>query len=151
MNTLKDQLSQELRRRQQYISKSTRAGEEIRDIRSKLDSSLSTVGRDINLDPLLLEHETRKLDESLSRSSYSPSRLGGRRRSPVRGSSPPRMACVTSTPSFRSSRSPILRRKLKQWNKRDLRYQTKGFPVLETGDLTIITVFVKDIFRKFLC
>nr|KAG5692081.1 hypothetical protein BaRGS_021513 [Batillaria attramentaria] len=114
IHTLKDQLSQELRRRQQYISKSARAGDDIRDLRSVLDNSLATVGRDASLDPILLEHETRKLDESLDISGYS---SVGRRRSPVRGSSPGRLGGVTSTPAFRpgrSPRSPILRRKLKQ-------------------------------------
>ena len=113
MHTLKDQLSQELRRRQQYFTKSARAGEDIRDIRSILDTSLSSVGRDPNLDPLLLEHEARKLDESLDLGGYS----GHRRRSPVRTTSPGRMGGMISTPVFRpgrNPRSPILRRKLKQ-------------------------------------
>lgn len=115
IHTLKDQLSQELRRRQQYFTKSARAGDEIRDIRSILDNSLSTVGRDPSLDPLLLEHESRKLDESLDLGGYS----SHRRRSPIRTTSPGRMGgmTMTSTPAFRpgrSPRSPILRRKLKQ-------------------------------------
>jgi hypothetical protein len=42
--TLKDQLSQEMRKRQQYISRSVRTGDEIHDIRSMLDHSLSKVG-----------------------------------------------------------------------------------------------------------
>jgi rootletin len=110
-STLKDQLSQELRRRQQYFTKSARAGEEIRDIRSILDTSLSTVGRDMSLDPMLLEHETRKLDESLDLGGYRP-----RHRSPGRTHSPGRGGLmVSSTPAFRpgrSPRSPILRKKL---------------------------------------
>lgn len=110
---MKDQLNQEMRRRQQYISKSTRTGEEIRDIRSVLDNSLQNVGRDGSLDPILLEHETRKLDESLDRSGYSPSPIG-RRRSPVRSNSPPRFSGLTSTPAYHASRSPMMRRKLKQ-------------------------------------
>jgi hypothetical protein len=54
-----------MRKCQQYISRSARTGEELRDIRCILDSSLSNVTRDQSLDPLLLETETRKLDDSL--------------------------------------------------------------------------------------
>ena len=43
IRTLKEQLSQEIRTRQQYILRSTRAGEEIREIRSSLDESLRNV------------------------------------------------------------------------------------------------------------
>ena len=41
--TLKDQLGQELRKRQQFISRSVKAGEEVADIRSMLDTSLGKV------------------------------------------------------------------------------------------------------------
>ena len=41
--TLKDQLGQEMRKRQQYISKSARTGDEIRDLRGVLDGSLRQV------------------------------------------------------------------------------------------------------------
>ena len=93
-----------------YISKSARAGDEIRDLRNVLDTSLSNVMRDPSLDPLLLEHESRKLDDSLG---YSRS-VTPRRRSPGRTSSPGRVS-YTSTPVYRTApRSPILRRKLKQ-------------------------------------
>ena len=61
--TLKDQLSQELRRRQQYISRSVKTGEEIADIRSMLDQSLTTVAYDPEIDPILLEQQTKKLGE----------------------------------------------------------------------------------------
>ena len=106
---MKDQLTQEMRKRQQYISKSVRTGDEIRDLRNILDSSLNVVSRDPALDPLLLEHESRKLDESLGYGvsfKESPTRLSPRRRSPVRSSSPIRLNRVTSTPS---GRSPPLR------------------------------------------
>ena len=43
IRTLKEQLSQEIRTRQQYILRTTRAGEEIREIRSSLDQSLRNV------------------------------------------------------------------------------------------------------------
>ncbi|XP_037068644.1 organic cation transporter protein-like [Pollicipes pollicipes] len=43
ISTLKEQLSQEMRARQQYILRSTRAGQEIRQIRSSLDQSLRSV------------------------------------------------------------------------------------------------------------
>ena len=91
MSTLKDQLSQEMRKRQQYISRSVRAGEDIADIRSMLDQSLTKVATDPELDPLLLEQESRRLEESLGyrrpekvaprRRGASP---GGRTGSPLR-------------------------------------------------------------------
>lgn len=92
-----------------YITKSARTGDEIRDLRNILDTSLSNVSRDPNLDPILLEHESRKLDESLG---YGRS-LTPRRRSPGRTASPGRYG-LSSSPAYRSPRSPILRRKLKQ-------------------------------------
>ncbi|XP_053390554.1 rootletin-like [Mercenaria mercenaria] len=61
--TLKDQLATEMLKRQQYIQRSARTGDEINDIRSMLDNSLTTVGRDPSLDRQLLEIETRKLDD----------------------------------------------------------------------------------------
>ncbi|XP_021361091.1 rootletin-like [Mizuhopecten yessoensis] len=72
VSTLKDQLSTEMRKRQQYISRSSRTGDEIRDIRNILDGSLSAVTRHPDLDPLLLETETRKLDDSMDFRSTSP-------------------------------------------------------------------------------
>lgn len=100
INTLKDQLSQELRKRQSYISRSARTGDEIKDIRNILDNSLSNIARDPSLDPILLDQETRKLDDSLRFSS--PTRLSPRHRSPVRKSSPARQVRITSTPTSRS-------------------------------------------------
>ena len=83
-----------MRKRQQYIQRSARTGEEISDIRSMLDNSLTTVGRDPSLDRQLLEIETRKLDDSLD--GY-PARTPTRRRSPLR------------TPPTRLSQSPLRR------------------------------------------
>ena len=49
-----------------YIfSRSARTGDDIREIRNILDTSLSNVARDPNLDSILLEQEAKKLDESL--------------------------------------------------------------------------------------
>ena len=106
--TLKDQLATEMRKRQQYISRSARTGEEISDIRSMLDTSLSNVGRDASLDPHLLEVETRKLDDSIDIHGY-PSRTPTRRRSPLR-TPPTRLG-----PSLRRSMSPgSFRHKMKK-------------------------------------
>ncbi|XP_076086637.1 uncharacterized protein LOC143057256 isoform X1 [Mytilus galloprovincialis] len=109
--TLKDQLSTEMKKRQLYISRSARTGDEIRDIRSILDSSLSNVTRDQSLDPLIMETETRKLDESLEfRGSYrsQPRRRTSPNRTPMKYSDR-----LTSTPAMRRTQSPIaLRKKL---------------------------------------
>ena len=100
-----------MRKRQQYISRSARTGDEIREIRSVLDSSLSNVTRDQSLDPLILETETRKLDDSLDfRGSYrtQPRRKTSPGRSPFKYSDR-----LTSTPAMRRTQSPIaLRKKL---------------------------------------
>ena len=64
--TLKDQLSQEMRKRQQYISRSVKTGDEIADIRSMLDQSLTRVAFDPDVDPILLDQEKKKLGELLS-------------------------------------------------------------------------------------
>ena len=61
--TLKDQLSQEMRKRQQYISRSVKTGDEIADIRSMLDQSLTKVAYNPEIDPILLEQETKKLGQ----------------------------------------------------------------------------------------
>jgi rootletin len=109
VSTLKDQLSQEMRKRQQYISRSVRAGDDINDIRSMLDQSLTKVAMDPELDPLLLEQESRRLDESLGYRVPSKSRPrtrglspGGRNASPLRGSrsmASPAMRRSTTSPS----------------------------------------------------
>lgn len=109
--TLKDQLSQEMHKRQQYISRSSRTGDEIRLLRSSLDDSLTAVLRDPTLDPMLLEHQTKKLDDTLEYHSRPT-----RQRSPLRAGSPLRYGALASTPAFRrSGRSPLgMRQKLKQ-------------------------------------
>ena len=61
--TLKDQLSQEMRKRQQYISRSVKTGEEIADIRSMLDHSLTKVAYDPSIDPDDLPDEWPGFDQ----------------------------------------------------------------------------------------
>ena len=101
-----------MKKRQQYISRSARTGDEIRDIRSMLDSSLSNVTRDQSLDPLLLETETRKLDDSLEfRGSYRTPQT--RRRTSPNRSQLRYSDRLTSTPAMRRTQSPVaLRKKL---------------------------------------
>lgn len=100
-----------MKKRQQYISRSVRTGDEIADIRNMLDTSLSKVAYDPELDPILLEQETKKLDSDLGfRNSV---RVPPRRRSPHRGPSPTRLGRITSTPvagRARRQQSPVLRR-----------------------------------------
>lgn len=62
---LREQLSQEVKRRQMYILRSSRAGREMQQLRQALGDSLRTVSQDPSLDALLLEHETRKLDSTV--------------------------------------------------------------------------------------
>ncbi|XP_014668845.1 PREDICTED: rootletin-like [Priapulus caudatus] len=63
---LKDQQAQEMRKRNLYISRSSRAGDDMKDLRALLGDSLSAVSRDRTLDPILLEHEIKKLDDSMA-------------------------------------------------------------------------------------
>lgn len=69
---LRDQLNQEIKRRQQYVLRSTRAGREMNQLRQALGDSLRTVSQDPSLDALLLEHEARKLDTTLSTTASLP-------------------------------------------------------------------------------
>lgn len=72
---LKDQLNQEIRKRQLYVLRSAKTGDEIRELRSVLDQSLKTVSKDNALDAFLLESEARKLDSAVDRHlSRSPTR-----------------------------------------------------------------------------
>lgn len=89
--TLKDQLAQEVKKRNQYLSRSARASTDVNEIRALLDSSLANVARDPSLDAALLEAETRRLDDALDL-KCAPTRLSPapRARSPVRTSSPTR-------------------------------------------------------------
>lgn len=99
-----------MRKRQQYIQRSARAGDEISDIRSMLDTSLTTVGRDPSLDQHLLEIETRKLDDTIDVHGY-PARVPTRRRSPVR--TPPTRIGAAS-PFRRTPGSPMAMRKMRK-------------------------------------
>jgi len=74
VSTLKDQMGQEVRKRQQFISKSSRSGADIADIRSILDTSLTNVSRDPNLD----------MDNRRAKEDLAPARLTPRHRSPAR-------------------------------------------------------------------
>lgn len=58
---LRDQLNEEIKRRQQYVLRSTKAGREMQSLRQALGDSLRTVSQDPSVDALLLEHEARKL------------------------------------------------------------------------------------------
>ncbi|XP_065332594.1 rootletin [Cloeon dipterum] len=63
---LREQLSQEVKRRQLYVLRSSRAGREMQQLRQALGDSLHTVAHDPSLDSMLLEHEARKLDSATS-------------------------------------------------------------------------------------
>lgn len=81
ISLLRDQLNQEIKRRQQYVLRSTRAGREMQQLRQALGDSLRTVSQDPSLDALLLEHEARKLDSTLSTTASLPPGLSYDRRS----------------------------------------------------------------------
>lgn len=88
---LREQLNEEVKRRQLYIMRSTRAGQEMQQLRHALGESLRTVSQEPSLDAGLLEHETRKLDSQLSHSALSlPPALGR--------SSTPHYSLRSSTP-----------------------------------------------------
>uniref|UniRef100_A0A6P7GY35 Rootletin isoform X1 n=2 Tax=Diabrotica virgifera virgifera TaxID=50390 RepID=A0A6P7GY35_DIAVI len=73
---LREQLNQEIKRRQQYVMRSSKAGREMQQLRQALGDSLRTVSQDPSLDALLLEHEARKLDNTLSNTASLPPALG---------------------------------------------------------------------------
>lgn len=56
---LREQLAQENKRRQQYISRSSKANREMQHLRNTLGDSLRHVSED-PLDTLVLENETRR-------------------------------------------------------------------------------------------
>lgn len=56
---LKEQLAQEAKRRQMYISRSSRAGREMQQLRQTLGDSLRHIAHD-PVDSELLENETRR-------------------------------------------------------------------------------------------
>uniref|UniRef100_A0A8D8VW00 Rootletin n=1 Tax=Cacopsylla melanoneura TaxID=428564 RepID=A0A8D8VW00_9HEMI len=71
---LREQLNSEIKRRQLYIYRDTRAGKEMQQLRQALGDSLRTVAQDPSVDALLLEHEANKLDTTaLSASTNSSS------------------------------------------------------------------------------
>jgi len=97
---LKDQLEKEIRKRQQYISRSGHhvnlVNDDVLEIRQSLVNG-SAVGsaekkaalaRSLEIDPILLEHESRKLEEE-ARTGTAVLSLA-RRRSPNRAGSPTR-------------------------------------------------------------
>lgn len=63
---LRDQLNEEIKRRQQYVLRSTKAGREMQSLRQALGDSLRTVSQDPSVDALLLEHEARKLGKFIT-------------------------------------------------------------------------------------
>ncbi|XP_045535415.1 rootletin [Papilio machaon] len=65
---LRSQLSAELRRRQAYVARSGRAARDVQRLRSALGDSLRAVSQDPALDAYTLEHEARKLDNTLTHS-----------------------------------------------------------------------------------
>lgn len=56
---LKEQLAQEAKRRQMYILRSSRAGQEMKQLRQTLGDSLRHIAQD-PVDPDLLENEARR-------------------------------------------------------------------------------------------
>lgn len=56
---LKDQLAEEARKRQEYILKSSRAGQELKQLRQTLGDSLRHIATD-PVDTESLENETRR-------------------------------------------------------------------------------------------
>ncbi|CAF0947510.1 unnamed protein product, partial [Didymodactylos carnosus] len=81
ITTLKEQLSQEIRKRQTFLNRSITSGEEITALRSMVNDSLSFVSRDPKgLDPVLLDYETKRLADSSGYLNEPPQR----HRSPTR-------------------------------------------------------------------
>ncbi|XP_046406098.1 rootletin [Ischnura elegans] len=71
---LREQLNQEVKRRQLYVLRSSRAGREMQQLRQVLGDSLRTVAQDPALDAILLHQEARKLDSTRT-ASAAPSPL----------------------------------------------------------------------------
>ncbi|CAG4970250.1 unnamed protein product [Parnassius apollo] len=65
---LRAQLAAELRRRQAYVARSGRAARDVQRLRTALGDSLRAVAQDPALDSYTLEHEARKLDNTLTHS-----------------------------------------------------------------------------------
>ncbi|XP_014271469.1 rootletin isoform X1 [Halyomorpha halys] len=63
---LKEQLNEEVKRRQLFVMKTSRAGREVQQLHRVLGSSLRNVSQDPSIDPYLLEKEARRLDASIA-------------------------------------------------------------------------------------
>lgn len=63
---LKEQLNEEVKRRQLFVMKTSRAGREVQQLHRVLGSSLRNVSQDPSVDPYLLEKEARRLDASIA-------------------------------------------------------------------------------------
>lgn len=90
--TLRDQLSREIRNRQNFLNRTACADEEIKNLHTILTDSLTTVSREPTLDPILLEIETRRLNESMGNYIHEV---------PVRHKSPSRRCLSPSKLKFR--------------------------------------------------
>ncbi|XP_034942532.1 rootletin isoform X2 [Chelonus insularis] len=75
IHELRDKLNQEIKRRQSYVLRSSRAGREMEHLRKALGDSLRTVAQDPSLDAVLLEHESRKLDTTVASTTSLPPSL----------------------------------------------------------------------------
>ena len=65
INTLRDQLSREIRQRQNYLSHTVNADDEIKNLHSILSDSLTTPNREPVFETGLMDVETRRLNESM--------------------------------------------------------------------------------------
>jgi rootletin len=81
ISSLREQLSREIRARQNFLNHNVNADEEIKNLHNILSDSLNNIARDPCLDPALLDIETRRLNESMG--SYI-------HETPVRNRSPTR-------------------------------------------------------------
>jgi rootletin len=63
ISNLKEQLAEEIRRRQTFLSRSFRTGQEIRSLRQTLGDSLRNVSLDPS--PVTMDNETRRLDTTM--------------------------------------------------------------------------------------
>ena len=93
--TLRDQLSREIRNRQNFLSHTANADEDIRNLHTILSDSLNTVTREPVFDPMLLDIETRRLNESMGNYIHE---------APVRHRSPNRRCLSPNKLKFHSNR-----------------------------------------------
>lgn len=59
-------MNQEIRKRQQFLTQTATADEQIKNMHNVLSDSLNAVSREPFLDGVLLDYETRRLNESLN-------------------------------------------------------------------------------------